>query len=133
MRPEVSDQICPVCGHLNYCRIANGGLYKGACWCEQSDIPVHVLRFLSEVQPEPSCLCHLCMTAVVRHAKDLHEPAEILSRVREAIGARPDSVDSYLDEDGRVVFTAEYHIKRGYCCGSGCRHCPYSPVADSIK
>lgn len=30
-------------------------------------------------------------------------------------------------EGGYVVFTAEYLRKRGYCCGSGCRHCPYSP------
>jgi hypothetical protein len=24
-----------------------------------------------------------------------------------------------------VVFTARAHLERGYCCGSGCRHCPY--------
>ena len=24
-----------------------------------------------------------------------------------------------------LVFTAAYHLKRGYCCNSGCRHCPY--------
>ncbi|HEV2276564.1 MAG TPA: DUF5522 domain-containing protein [Acidobacteriaceae bacterium] len=24
-----------------------------------------------------------------------------------------------------VVFTEAYHRKRGYCCGSGCRHCPW--------
>jgi hypothetical protein len=24
-----------------------------------------------------------------------------------------------------MVFTAAYHLKRGSCCGSGCRHCPY--------
>ena len=24
-----------------------------------------------------------------------------------------------------MVFTASYHLKRGYCCNSGCRHCPY--------
>lgn len=24
-----------------------------------------------------------------------------------------------------MVFTAEYLRRRGYCCGSGCRHCPY--------
>ena len=23
------------------------------------------------------------------------------------------------------VFTAAYHLKRGYCCNSNCRHCPY--------
>jgi hypothetical protein len=34
--------------------------------------------------------------------------------------------DYYLEGD-RVVFTREYHLRRGYCCGSGCRHCPYDP------
>jgi hypothetical protein len=24
-----------------------------------------------------------------------------------------------------VVFTAQYHLKRGACCNSGCGHCPY--------
>jgi iron complex transport system substrate-binding protein len=32
--------------------------------------------------------------------------------------------DYYL-ESGRMVFTANYLERRGYCCGSGCRHCPY--------
>lgn len=30
-------------------------------------------------------------------------------------------------ENGLLVYTAAYHLKRGYCCGSGCRHCPYEP------
>lgn len=33
--------------------------------------------------------------------------------------------DYYLDENGLFVFTEFYHLKRGYCCGNGCRHCPY--------
>lgn len=32
--------------------------------------------------------------------------------------------DFYI-ENGLYVFTASYHKKRGYCCGNGCRHCPY--------
>ena len=24
-----------------------------------------------------------------------------------------------------LVFTAAYHLQKGYCCGYGCRHCPY--------
>lgn len=32
----------------------------------------------------------------------------------------------YLEGD-RVVFTALFHIQRGICCGTGCRHCPYNP------
>jgi len=35
--------------------------------------------------------------------------------------------DYYINENGKVVFTKEYHLRRGYCCGSGCKHCPYNP------
>jgi len=35
--------------------------------------------------------------------------------------------DFYL-EGGYVVFTAEYHLKRGHCCESHCRHCPYGEM-----
>lgn len=38
----------------------------------------------------------------------------------------PQQPDSYL-ENGLLVYTAAYHLKRGSCCGSGCRHCPYVP------
>ncbi|MHB8259988.1 MAG: DUF5522 domain-containing protein [Bacteroidia bacterium] len=36
-----------------------------------------------------------------------------------------DPEDYYISEDGYVVFTEKYHLKRGYCCKSGCKHCPY--------
>jgi len=32
--------------------------------------------------------------------------------------------DFYI-ENGKIVFTSEYLLKRGYCCENGCRHCPY--------
>lgn len=31
----------------------------------------------------------------------------------------------YYEEEGKVVFTKEFLLKRGYCCGNGCRNCPY--------
>lgn len=34
------------------------------------------------------------------------------------------SEDFYF-ENGFMVFTEAFHKKRGYCCGNGCRHCPY--------
>jgi hypothetical protein len=37
--------------------------------------------------------------------------------------------DFYL-EGGFVVFTAAYHLKRGSCCESDCRHCPYGKLPD---
>jgi Family of unknown function (DUF5522) len=33
--------------------------------------------------------------------------------------------EDYYLEGANMVFTAAYHLKRGYCCGSKCRHCPY--------
>ncbi len=33
--------------------------------------------------------------------------------------------DFYLNENGFMVFTEAYHLKRGYCCKNGCEHCPY--------
>ena len=35
-----------------------------------------------------------------------------------------EGVDFYL-EGAAVVFTEGFHRRRGYCCRSGCRHCPY--------
>jgi len=36
-----------------------------------------------------------------------------------------DPDDFYLTPEGYKVFTETYHLKRGYCCKNGCRHCPY--------
>ncbi|MGN6249124.1 MAG: DUF5522 domain-containing protein [Ginsengibacter sp.] len=36
-----------------------------------------------------------------------------------------EGIDFYFDENGLMVMTEKYHLERGYCCGNGCRHCPY--------
>jgi hypothetical protein len=33
--------------------------------------------------------------------------------------------DFYHSDEGFIVFTEQYHLKRGYCCKSGCKHCPF--------
>jgi len=38
-------------------------------------------------------------------------------------GLQPE--DFYYNENGFLVFTEAYHLKRGHCCKSGCKHCPY--------
>ena len=43
---------------------------------------------------------------------------------RPAAAPRLESEDYYFEGE-LMVFTAAYHLKRGYCCNSGCRHCPY--------
>lgn len=38
------------------------------------------------------------------------------------------NVPTYVDPvTGHIVFTARFLAERGYCCDSGCRHCPYEP------
>ncbi|WP_071790289.1 DUF5522 domain-containing protein [Sediminibacterium sp. C3] len=33
--------------------------------------------------------------------------------------------DFYYDDKGYMVLTEAYHLQKGYCCGYGCRHCPF--------
>jgi hypothetical protein len=33
--------------------------------------------------------------------------------------------EDFYYEGPYMVFTAAYHLKRGFCCNSDCRHCPY--------
>ncbi len=33
--------------------------------------------------------------------------------------------DFYYNEQRYVVLTKAYHLKKGFCCGNGCLHCPY--------
>jgi len=33
--------------------------------------------------------------------------------------------EDFYREGPYIVFTEKYLLKRGYCCESGCRHCPY--------
>ena len=41
--------------------------------------------------------------------------------------------EDYYLEKGNWVFTAKYLLSRGYCCRSGCRHCPYGFVREDKK
>jgi len=41
--------------------------------------------------------------------------------------------EDYYYEGPYLVFTAAYHRKRGYCCGSGCRHCPYDENGNPVS
>lgn len=37
---------------------------------------------------------------------------------------RPREGEFYM-EGPFLVFTEAYHLRRGYCCNTGCRRCPY--------
>jgi hypothetical protein len=48
------------------------------------------------------------------------EPAETANKRENFV----EGVDYYF-ENGLMVLTAHFLLERGFCCGNGCRHCPY--------
>jgi len=56
-----------------------------------------------------------------------------LSKAEPKFNQLVEGVDFYM-EGAKVVFTSAYHLKRGYCCNSKCRHCPYGlGVAQAVR
>ena len=53
----------------------------------------------------------------------MNEQSRELSKSNES---KPVEGLDYYFENGLMVLTARYLEARGYCCGNGCRHCPYS-------
>ncbi|QJX46494.1 hypothetical protein HMJ29_05905 [Hymenobacter taeanensis] len=41
--------------------------------------------------------------------------------------------DFYYTPEGYMVFTEQYHLRRGTCCGNGCRHCPWQLAKEKKK
>jgi Zn-dependent peptidase ImmA (M78 family) len=41
--------------------------------------------------------------------------------------------DYYMNDAGLLVFTEKYHLKRGYCCGNYCKHCPFQHINTKNK
>ncbi|WP_317233105.1 DUF5522 domain-containing protein [Chitinophaga filiformis] len=36
-----------------------------------------------------------------------------------------EGIDFYYNEHGYMVLTEHFLLERGFCCGNGCKHCPY--------
>lgn len=54
--------------------------------------------------------------------------AEVMARHDAAMASR---LSTYVDPvTGYTVMTADYLAARGFCCASGCRHCPWEGVQE---
>jgi len=103
---------CPLCGKPNDCQLCTAVSYKGPCWCAKIKFPEELLARLSPETRNQSCICIHCVTEFHREKKSDLASQKILPG------------DFYFD-GSLMVFTEAYHLRRGYCCDSGCRHCPY--------
>ena len=94
--PSDNEERCPVCGSLNDCCIAAGGAYKGACWCSEISVPVHVLHYVAE-KLETACLCQRYLNGLACYARHSCEAPEILAHLYQEIKNDPTSEDFYYD------------------------------------
>lgn len=102
---------CPLCGRPNDCQLCTSAAYKGPCWCERLSFPEELLARIPAEARNRACVCRDCVLAAWRTRPQ----------------PRPGPGDCYVDAaTGFVVFTEQFHRRRGYCCGSGCRHCPWA-------
>ena len=103
---------CPLCGLPNDCQLCSVAAYKGPCWCASVKIPEELIARIPPEARNKACLCRACVMKYHR------EQAHFLPVPKILPG------DFYFD-GAAMVFTAAYHLRRGYCCENGCRNCPY--------
>lgn len=96
MNHELS--FCARCGNAFECNPQN----ISACHC--AAVPLHLWEQQYIASKFKDCLCNKCLNEM--KIEFAHMP-------------------EFYIESGFYVFTEKFHIKRGVCCKSGCRHCPY--------
>jgi hypothetical protein len=106
-------QYCPRCKKAFSCNKEN----ISACDCMQISLSNAAKTYLASTFY--GCLCNDCLVAI----------ETLIAREKEypfpGLGGELTEGVHYYMEDGYRVFTEFYHISRGYCCRSGCRHCAY--------
>lgn len=82
---------------------------------------------------DQDCLCPKCLSEAISKMPAV-EPAGENETTVAAVRVRPEGEiaepalvegEDYYLEGTAMVFTARFLLRRGYCCESGCRHCPY--------
>ncbi len=87
-------------------------------------------------KPDLSCLCQTCLAKKVNaQLGEIYQTytTNELIRLAKPYAKNPQLIEGldYTMENGFMVFSAWYHLKRGTCCGNGCRHCPFGKLPDS--
>ena len=112
--PEVPLDVrrCPLCGLPNDCQLCMTGGDRAFCWCFREVFPRELIAQIPLGAQGKAYLCRNCVTHFQR------------TKGAGRTTAGPAPGEFYMD-GGLMVFTAAFHLRRGYCCNSGCRHCPY--------
>jgi len=99
---KYEEKKCAYCANMFECKPGN----ITHCDCYAIEMTAAERQFIATQHDD--CLCRDCILAF-----------------KSAYAALP----PYYTENRLLVFTAKYHLERGYCCRNGCRHCPYKSTA----
>ena len=107
------NKICPRCKKEFTCNTEN----ISACDCSQVTLSNETKSYLTKTFY--NCLCNNCLL----------ELNQLIAKEKEYPFPGPggdliEGIHYYKEEEYRV-FTELYLLSRGFCCRSGCRHCPY--------
>jgi len=88
------------------------------CWCTN----------LPPVGPfegsDLDCMCPSCLSEAITQAATGKQANE--TQINQVAAQAPlIENEDYYKEGTAMVFTSQFLMRRGYCCESGCRHCPY--------
>jgi hypothetical protein len=117
----MASKTCSMCGARFDC---GAGESARRCWCRALP-PIMPLDFSED------CRCPPCLKTEIRSRLTAFVASVTPAQARAGVGRRWASDDAPVEgidyelEGDRLVFTAWYLLKRGACCESGCRHCPY--------
>jgi hypothetical protein len=107
---NIRKKVCPGCQTQFSCCI-------NQCWC--SELPKII-----PLTDNAECYCPDCLKTIIEDkigiGAEEKQNKGALSREEMIEG-----IHYYYNENGNWVFTSEYHLRRGYCCENGCKHCPY--------
>ena len=130
---SVKEKNCSSCGEGFTCGTE---VREERCWCE------HLPHLPLAAIEGRDCLCPQCLSDAIKAAFSVGCPVEECSLAPSWVSAaepveataktnmgQPNLLlegEDYYSEGGMIVFTASYHRRRGYCCESACRHCPFN-------
>lgn len=116
------EKTCSRCGTVFGCSTEDNG---NSCWCN---------RYPPLFIPDPviNCMCPQCLHQATKEKIDAYIAEMTVEKALNSNIAKDlpptkqliRGIDYYL-ENTSFVFTAWHHLRRGSCCKSGCRHCPY--------
>ena len=102
---------CQRCGSAFSCLVND----IANCACSFILISSETITYLAKTKYD--CVCNSCLN-------ELNQMLEMITKESSSSQFMVEGLDFYYEGPYKVM-TEYFHIKRGYCCGSGCRHCAY--------